>query len=279
MKQLFLLVFVASIIIALTTGCDKKRNGGGDDDNPAKKMIPSEILCSNYDFMYKFSYDNKNYIVEVKEFYGDQLHCTQDYVYNEDGRLDKITHRYQVDYEYVTHFSYLENFVVFFNTEDRIYTKFELQNDRLINAYVVSFERDELLATYSYDSKDNAIKVLSKGGGEVLISYANRKGVYSEVNMPDWFLLLDFATDQAPFHTVNNPSQLSDSRYYSTFPISYSYEAYNNDYPVKMTVTYKNYPFKKSKILPNFNRKKKHTKSISGDENDYYFEIKYIEAK
>jgi hypothetical protein len=95
--------------------------------------------------------------------------------------------------------------------------------------------------------------------------------------MPDWFLLLDFATDQAPFHTVNNPSQLS--RYYSKYPISYSYEAYDNDYPVKMTVTYKNYPFKISKNLPDFNKEKKHTKSISGDEYDYNFEIKYIEAK
>jgi hypothetical protein len=70
--------------------------------------------------MYKFLYDDRNRIIEIEEFYGNQLHCTHDYAYNEDERLDKITHRYQYDYECVTHFSYSENFVVFFDTEDWI---------------------------------------------------------------------------------------------------------------------------------------------------------------
>jgi len=276
MTKLFKLVLIASAIVALTTGC--KDNNGGD---PIKKMIPSEIkyIYSNnnysYSFTYCYSYDNRNRIIRIEEFYDNGTSYIQDFNYDAKGRLVGIS----VDGDYGFTFSYVDNYVFIYLCGEE-FAKFEVKNDRLIKVYELDEGEEELILTVSYDSRGNVTRIVNDYRGEMFVNYENKRGIYSGINMPSWFLVIDFATEgDLWFHTVNNPLTIKDVYENRTYLTTYLYEDYDNDYPTKIIVKEDEILSKQSKVFSFFNRKEKPTRSISSDEYSSHYEIKYIEAK
>ena len=260
MNKHFLLVFIACTIVALTTGCADKRKSDDDDDGGSietDKMLPLEIICSNDDGLYdvtKFLYDNKNRIVKAEWYNEKTLYSVQDYAYDRFGKLASITYNGGSNFSFV----YSKNLVTVYTSGTIQLLLHELQNDLLINDY----EKDMLVTTYSYDSKNNAIKVSDKlFKREKSITYEDKSGIYSGINMPQWFLMFDYATFwRYPFHVVNNPLHIEKIQDGSSSTYTYSYESYNEkDYPTQFTVT--------------------ETKAQGADTSTTYYEIKYIDAQ
>ena len=279
------------MIALTTTGCDKKKHNEGGD--PIKKMLPVEIIIIQEDFncSAKISYDSKNRITKVgyyEKYVEGMLEDEATYVYDSLGRLTGITNdKYR--YKDIS-FEYVGNFVSMHIEGDFYTTKYELQGDRIIKVYEIVHGEETLLGTYTYDSKGNMIghfsEYLSREG---TVTYENKNGIYSGINMPNWFLNIDVITPEyiLLLHAVNNPLLESlitqGNGFVYTDLISYEYESYNNNYPEKFTITETEtkYPVKKSNVLkglPYFNRQKVHTKRFSW-EYPAHFEVKYIEAK
>ena len=257
MNKHFLLVFIACTIVALTTGCDDKRksddDGGGGIETD--KMLPLEIICSNDDGLYdvtKFLYDNKNRIIKAEWYNEETLISVQDYAYDRLGKLSSITYNEWNSLSFV----YSRNFVAIYFGGTSHSLLYELRNDIVINDY----ENNELQTTYSYDSKNNAIKVLGQWE-EKSITYEDKNGIYSGINMPHWFLMLDYAALwKYQFHVVNNPLHIEKIQNGSSTAYTYNYESYNEkNYPTQFTVT--------------------ETKPQGADSSIVYYEVKYIDAK
>ena len=283
MTKFFKLVLIASTMIALTTGC-KDNNGGGD---PIKKMIPSEITYIESYGGHTFidgsliSYDDRNRITKVESVSKDEVFHVKDFTYDGTGRLISITNYHpKGNSEYVMTFSYSGNSVIVAYDGEEEFAKFELQNNRLIKSYELFDDGKELISTISYDSRGNATKIVSDMG-EMYISYENKRGVFSGVNMSSWFLVINQATgwNSLKFNNVNNPSTIKEVDENRTYLTTYHYEDYDNDYPTKIIVQEDEISLKQSKVFSFFNRKEKPTRSISGDEYSSHYEIKYIEAK
>ncbi|MCL2040524.1 MAG: hypothetical protein FWG84_00610 [Bacteroidales bacterium] len=256
MNKVFLLIFMASAIVALTTGCEDKRQSDDDDGGiETDNMLPSEIIYSNDDGLYdvtKFWYNDKSRIIKAEWYHRDTLYSVQDYAYDKSGKLTSITYNGGNSLSFV----YSGNFVTVYFGGTPHSLLHELQNDLLINDY----ESGMLSTTYSYDSKNNAIKVSNKFERETSITYEDKSGIYSGINMPQWFLMFDYATFRYPFHVVNNPLQIEKTQNGSSSIYTYNYETYNEkNYPTQFTVT--------------------ETKSNSADSSTAYYEIKYIDAK
>jgi hypothetical protein len=258
-------------------------------------MLPVEIISSNK-YPVKISYDNNNRITKVNWYAGNIIPMEAHYAYNATGRLTSITY----DGEYggvvvdnVISFEYSGNYIT--NYVDGVAVlKYELQGDRATKIYEIKDDKEILRETFAYDSKGNPIKVLYENGNgyysETTLTYADKKGVYSGINMPNWFLMMDWMTEGSlKCNAVNNPLLITAKAEYDGGEVihshvSYDYELYNNDYPEKFTITITDdydYPAKKPKvfdILPSFNKQKLHTKR-SSDIDVTHFEIKYIEAK
>ena len=251
MKKVFVMILMASAMIALTTtGCDKKKHNEGGD--PIKKMLPSEIIIIQEDFncSAKISYDSKNRITNVgyyEKYVEGMLEDEATYVYDSSGRLTNITMKNMLNH-YSKHksisFEYVENFVST-HIEGAYYTtKYELQGDRIIKAYEIVHGEENLLGTYTYDSKGNMIGLFSEYlSCEGTITYENKNGIYSGINMPNWFLDIDAIMPDyiLSLHAVNNPLLESiitqGNGFVYTDVISYNYETYNNNYPEKFTIT------------------------------------------
>jgi hypothetical protein len=127
---------------------------------------------------------------------------------------------------------------------------------------------------------------------EMSVKYANKKGVYSGINLTAITAIL------CRFDRVNNPIIANFNMDYTikskgeiiasvsdTFSWSCDYEEFEGNYPAKFSMTFKytDYPsFTTHKILPlllDFNfENTKQSRSPSGTEITHY-EVKYIEAK
>jgi len=285
MKKGFKLVLTAIAIVALTTGCDKNKGSGGGD--PIKKMIPSEIknirADGNYVYTYKFLYDNKNRITEVKEVFDEEVRYVKIFTYDGIGRLISITSHKSTEHsnDYIISFSYSENYVFISDTEKGDVGKLEVKNGKFIKAYYNYGDVAVHTLTITYDSRGNATKFSYINGMEIFINYENKKGIYSGINIPSWFLLLNFLIDgQLIFQSVNNSSSIKAVYGGWKYITENYYEDYDNDYPIKMKIANKEYSsVKKSKVLPIFDLKEESLMLISDDDYDFYYEIKYIEAK
>jgi hypothetical protein len=283
MKKDVFLVFIASAIIAITAGCNKN-NGGGGNGEPAKKMIPSEIkyIYDNgdydYRYLYKFYYDYKRRIAKVEEYYRDELWEVQNYIYDVSGKLIRIDSPGECGDVFSITFSYSGNFVTVSIPSWSEFIKFELQNDRIFKSYDSEEGAGELVMTFFYDSRGNVTKIINYHGDQLLISYEHKRGVFSGVNMPNWFFMF-FSMMQFEdfmFQMANNPSSIKEVYDKWTFLTTYHYEEYEFNYPTKMKITESDIPLKKNMILPYLSKKKSHSNSNLGRGNNSHYEIKYI---
>ena len=116
-----------------------------------------------------------------------------------------------------------------------ISTKYELQDGRMIKEW---FYRNDILResrTFSYDSFGNITKLL--GYDDIpyeLISYDNKKGIFSGINKPDW-LWWKFI-EPLGSHTVNNPIETISTNHFENQTTVYEYEYNSSDYPTKIKV-------------------------------------------
>jgi len=252
-KSNFIINFAAFIVAFFIcfTSC-KKDSNPEPEPTPKTMMLPSEIVFDdNYGkLVIKFIYDRDNQIVNLNRYFSgyeiefDSIIGT--YVYNNFSQLTEIkwvaegkSKTTQID-----RYTYSGNFVTFThqngNHEPYPTAKYELQDGKMIKEF---YRDDREHRTFSYDALGNITKVteLNFYNGiedHEIISYDNKRGVFSGVNKPNW-LWWRFIDHPLWFQTVNNPSKIEfiydDSERNST--TIYEYLEYNsNDYPTKIRV-------------------------------------------
>ena len=310
-RQILSLITAVLVVMAAFVSCKKDRSDGSGTSGGDGKLLPSEIIYTysdGYSDVLKISYNNDNRVTKVEWYFEDVLHYEDIYAYDGSGRLIKITYidSYFKEDDYAVSLAYSGNFVtITWDDEEDYAEKYELQGDKVIKIYDVEYDEMTLVATCDYDSKGNIIKILSEyeyqdddyddyyhSISEVSVTYADRKGIYAGINMPNWFLMNDIITEGSlgP-QAVNNPYLINQRVEYTeiwggeeysgvdTYTTTYNYEEYREDFPEKFTTTWEadDNPVKKSKVLQGFNKKNKRSKR-SSDDGDY-FEVKYIEAR
>ena len=295
-----MLMTVVLVLMTAFYGCKKDSGGSG-----GSKWLPSEIIFSDdYDFsgVAKISYDNNNRFTKVEWIYGDGDYSESIFTYDGSGRVIRITgndrHGDNV-YIWITSFTYSGNFVTITTDGEESFVA-KLEGDKVMHCDYPDGE-----GSYTYDSKGNMINSLSEreyyydddnyehGIFEISITYEDKQGICSGINMPNWFLMMymdDLGT------AVNNPyiinSRIEHTGYWNgeehsnvyTNIKTFDYQEYYENYPAKFTTTdtreYDDNPVKKFNFLKGFNLQKKHMRKLSGDDSYVeYFEVKYIEAK
>jgi hypothetical protein len=252
MKKSNFIINLAAFFVAFFvcfTSCKKDPN---PEPESKKVMLPSEIVFDNNHgvgvngLVVKFIYDNENRIVNLYEFLQNDIEFDSiigTYVYNNFSQLTEIkwvaegkSKTTQID-----RYTYSGNFVTFThqngNHEPYPTAKYELQDGKMIKEY---YRDDREHRTFSYDALGNITKVTeySIEDHDEIISYDNKRGIFSGVNKPNW-LWWRFIDHPLWFQTVNNPSKIEfiydDSERNST--TIYEYLEYNsNDYPTKIRV-------------------------------------------
>jgi len=237
-----LLITVLTLTVFSFISCTKD-----DSESSATGTLPSEILFDKnkewdlQGFFLKFTYDDNNRIIKHEYGYSGTSaeYAVFDYTYNSSGELTSISYKYyDEDGERTsnTNYTYSGNFVTAISEDDDENKKYELQDGKIFKEYSCDPFLNLYLEnrTFSYDSEGNITKILYSGSSSDIISYGNKKGIFSGVNMPNWLMLnsvfseLDFI-----FHTVNNPVTIQSDDY----SCSWEYLAYNrNDYPTKAKI-------------------------------------------
>ena len=253
MKKSIFITSIAMFILALAI-CVTSCKENPEPEVPQKKMLPTEIIYSNnhegvaQKYVAKFTYDNKNRVVSLYRSYsgyeGPDYYVVGDYVYNSSGQLTDIAWKAEGGYESTQFqcYTYSDNFVTLmykfpFDSAFRITGKYELQNDRIIKEYSYKNGDFQEIKTFSYDALENISKITNHNENYYeLISYDNKKGVFSGVNSPKWRW---YKYEMMGVHQINNSLKSEfifddTNRNYTT---TYEYLEYNdNDYPTKIKV-------------------------------------------
>jgi len=255
MKKSIFITSIATLTVALAICVTSCKKDPDPDPEPTKKvMLPTEIKYSNnhegvsQEYVARFTYDDKNRIVSLYRSYSGfempDYYVVGDYVYNSSGQLTDITWKAEGGYESTQfqRYTYSDNFVTWLykhpsNSDFRIMGKYELQDGRMIKEYSYNSDDFQETHTFSYDVLGNLSKITNyKDNYYELISYDNKKGVFSGVNSPKWSWC---KYEMMGAHKINNSLKSefifdNTNRNYTT---TYEYLEYNdNDYPIKIKV-------------------------------------------
>ncbi|MDR0365158.1 MAG: hypothetical protein LBH92_09145 [Bacteroidales bacterium] len=288
------LILILAAVTILCIGCPSEPVG--EPANPAVKGYLPETITNYYEegeygtsgaYIYKYEYDNLNRFKSIKEFYkfaedDAELVYESTFTYSSSGRLTGVTcidHSYgdtdQVSFRYEGNSVFLWDDK--FSWDDEL--ELVLNDKQQIIKIIVHFWGEEYYALYYYDKQGNCIKVEAYDSGEIgditKVEYDHMKGINSSINMPPWFMFIDFRESGFSLHQSNNILRITDdyNYYYETF--SYIYN--DNGYPEKASCNYNGIvltSFTKNKTQRINGRKK----SIAIDESNYYI-IEYIPVK
>jgi len=276
MKKKILVFIAAGLIIFGFNSCktDDPVNG---NEPLTLQWLPEEIIINLEGegvVSAKFVYDKQKKIQNILISYFEDdyegeivLNC----FYNTSGQIIKMERRYHEDDIEITEYSYSGNIILknHQSSYGSFKYKFELDNNnRLLKIYEVGGS-NQLVTECFYDNAGNVIK-----GYECEFQYDNKKGVYSNINMPQWFLFEElFLVDLWFSNIVNNLTQVDNHMIYKN--------EYNSDnYPTKVMLTYstkvaptKRFSWEKELTESRNNKILKNTKS---EKKEAQFEIKYI---
>ena len=257
MKKSTFNIIIATFTVVLSICFTSCKPDPDPDPTPQKVMLPAEIVFdNNHDgtmkgLVVKITYDDKNRIATLYRLYPSDdvpYHSViGNFEYDSSGQLTKITFKSEGGYEttQTTHYTYSDNFVTVthaYSDSDSILSnqaKYELKDGRMIREFLYDNGTFQEFRTFSFDLSGNIIKISdqeSSGTNYKLISYENKKGVFSGINKPDW-LLWNFWGLHLGYHSVNNPAKIEFQSDHGNYTIVYEYLIYNsNDYPTKIKV-------------------------------------------
>ncbi|MDR0365157.1 MAG: hypothetical protein LBH92_09140 [Bacteroidales bacterium] len=281
------LILILAAVTILCIGCPSKPVS--EPANPAAKGYLPETITNYYEggeygtsgaYIYKYEYDDLNRFKSIKEFYkfaedNAELVYESTFTYSSSGQLTGVTcidHFYGDTYQ--VSFRYEGNSV--FPWDDEL--ELVLNDKQQIIKIIVHYD-EEYYVLYYYDKQGNCIKWEEYDSGEIgdimKIEYDHMKGINSSINMPPWFMCIDFLESGFYLHQGNNILRITDDDNYDYETFSYIYN--DNGYPEKASCNYNGIvitSFTKNKTQRINGRKK----SIAIDESDYYI-IEYIPVK
>lgn len=239
--------------IYLFVSCSDTDNG---QTNSSMRLLPvkisTDIEASNKR-TYTYAYDTSNRLVEYVEtsLFGnniglEDMETTCKIVYNEHNDIDSliITPRLLNDFGGIDSSVYdLVNDTVLFEYKgEEVIVRYRNKKDEKIyinsRREVVAYEYysgiDGLLKitnTYEYDDKGNILKIVINNGVDkpyipYVYAYDNRNGIFKNVNIPQWFMVI--MLDQR-FNMANNYKEYSD---YDNCKWIMEYSYNKNDYPI-----------------------------------------------
>jgi hypothetical protein len=227
MKKINLLL-IAALALSIFSFISCKEEEPAPIENPPTTTgtLPSELRFNGGDYeglVVKFAYDNNNRMTKDQFIYSGHVEYTRNYVYDESGKLVKITFTDDDNNECgTTYYTYSGNNITCSNSTE-IY---EFENDRLVKIY--HYHGSDI--TFSYDLKGNITKI---NDGWWAISYGDKNGVFSKINTPKW-VMWDYM-DGFEFQIVNNPVKYTYNG--GSASIEYEYLSFNNsDYPTKIKI-------------------------------------------
>lgn len=257
MKSRYILLLVVLAGLFLYTSCS---DADGNHVNSSLRFLPAQIdveyEASNR-HTYTYKYDESNRLVEYVEtsLFGNNIglgdmetRCK--IVYNDQDKIDSliISPRLLEDYADIDNSLYelINDTVLFEYQGEEVIVKYKHKRNEKIRinpkGEVVAYEyyagidnELKITNTYEYDDKGNILRIVINNGIDkpyipYTYTYDKRNGVYRNVNIPQWFLVI--MLDQR-FNMSNNYKEYSDVDGYK-WMMDYSYD--KNDYPVSMKV-------------------------------------------
>lgn len=234
MKEKILLL--ALLFPLLFASCEK------DDEDTGNRLLPVKLTCVgefSRSSVYTLTYDDQNRIIGVDYDtyqrtidYNELGQIVEEQVFPKENALTlKSTATFNYEKELVRIEQKFDNgpllsqngFIQLDRAGRAVYSEYETESDPSYGTPMGTMHYRK----YKYDKRGNVSKIEFLDldvMGDFEYQWDNRKGIFKEVNMPQWYM---DRTDIAFYFTVNNRQ--------STDGIFYQYEFNEDGYPTKCT--------------------------------------------
>lgn len=210
-----------------------------DDDNVSEiRKLPKSITSAHSNM--SFGYNTKNQLIKVVDKDSESEYSETILSYDDKGRLTKFVNAFYEPSNVTTEtysISYISDTQLRVADEDNEYVLVNL-NDK---GQAVSFNTLDGVTSFSYDTRGNLVKI-TDDFTTITASYDNGKGIFNNVGVANWVLLLnDF---DLQFFAVNNPVSITTiesdngTTYTSSQTFTYPAEHIIAGYPTRMLVNY-----------------------------------------
>lgn len=245
-----------SVLILAGTILSSCSDADGNHVNSSMRLLPVKISTESEASnrrTYTYKYDTSNRLIEYVEtsLFGnniglEDMETTCKIVYNEQNNIDSLI----ISPHLINDFADIDNSlyalvsdtVVFEYQGEEVLVKYKNKKDEKIyinsRREVVAYEyysgvagKLKITNSYEYDDKGNILRIVINNGVDkpyipYTYAYDNRNGIFKNVNVPQWFMVI--MLDQR-FNMSNNYKEYSDYDGYKWL-MEYGYN--RDDYPI-----------------------------------------------
>lgn len=211
---------------------------------PETKLLPKKIVFNETDDHVSFTYDDENRFATISRYNYSTLY----FEYDAEGRIARIDK--ENDYRYPVFFEYTTDKVKII--EENQYSCDSLivvlnEKQQAVEMFYYAYESVNQELTITYDDKDRVEQVnfeewYSSDYALYALKYDNMKGVFSNVNIPDWFFLTEYWLFTRDFYrlplnlgAVNNLLEFYYDQYGTTIGKTYHYNYNASGYPCNIS--------------------------------------------